>query len=72
MKLSRRHAIAAMGAAATLAMPHLRRARADAGVVNGAIKTAARARNLSIRSAYKPNPGQVLARFMNCPRVAWQ
>lgn len=34
MKLSRRHALATMGAAAGLAMPYIRRARADAGVVN--------------------------------------
>lgn len=34
MKLSRRQALTTMGAAAALAMPHVRRARADAGVVN--------------------------------------
>ena len=34
MKLSRRHAIATMGAAAALAMPHVRRARADGGTLN--------------------------------------
>ena len=34
MKLTRRHALVTMGAAAGLAMPYVRRARADAGVVN--------------------------------------
>ena len=34
MKITRRHALVTMGAAAGLAMPYVRRARADAGTVN--------------------------------------